>query len=174
MSGGYANKNWFSTNSKQRRTSKQKHNSKNKIFGDRKSNGHFNVSKQKTVTRQLNFNSIREALVNTRIQNYRAREEEKLAEKSQSPQRQRSFIPGLRLMQMSGEVRRWYESNRRQIIFQAEKICSYYLINRYMTEGEVSSRLYQLVVSMVEPKRWLLLMVDEVYARLKDRYLPPS
>jgi hypothetical protein len=73
---------------------------------------------------------------------------------------------------MSSEVRKWYEDNRKEIIFQAERICSYDLINRYMTQQEVSSRLFSMVTGMVEPRRWVLLMVDEVYARLKDRYLP--
>jgi hypothetical protein len=41
-----------------------------------------------------------------------------------------------------------------------------------MNEQEISSRLFNLVTGRVEPRRWVLMMVDEVYARLKDRYLP--
>ena len=62
--------------------------------------------------------------------------------------------------------------NRKEIVFQAERICSYDLIKRYMTDQEISSRLFKLVAEMIEPRRWVLMMVDEVYARLKDRYLP--
>jgi hypothetical protein len=45
------------------------------------------------------------------------------------------------------------------------------LIGRYLSSAEVEVRLLRLAGGMVEPKRWVLLLVDEVYARLKDRYL---
>lgn len=41
-----------------------------------------------------------------------------------------------------------------------------------MSDPEISVRLHKLIGSQVDPKRWLLTMVDEVYAELKDRYLP--
>ena len=63
-------------------------------------------------------------------------------------------------MEMSAEVKRWYEDNRKDILFQAERISSYELINRYMTQQEVSTRLFHLIEGMIEPKRWVLLMVD--------------
>lgn len=56
-------------------------------------------------------------------------------------------------------------------MYQTEKIGSYELLRRYMSEGEIDSRLQQLLLGKVEPRRWSLTMVDEVYARLKDRYM---
>lgn len=43
-----------------------------------------------------------------------------------------------------------------------------------MSNPEIAGRLQKMMVDKVEPKRWLLLMVDEVYAKLKDRYVPIS
>lgn len=57
------------------------------------------------------------------------------------------------------------------VLEQVEKISSYELIGRYLSSAEVEGRLVRLAGGMVEPKRWVLLLVDEVYARLKDRYL---
>lgn len=84
----------------------------------------------------------------------------------------RRVLSGVKLLEMSAEVRRWYEDHRKEILFQAERICSYDLIQRYMDQPEISQRLFKLVSGMVEPRRWLLLMVDEVYDRLKERHLP--
>ena len=55
-------------------------------------------------------------------------------------------------------------------MYQSSKIYSYDLIGRYMSGEEVAARLRKMVADRVEPRRWCLAMVDEIYCRLKDRY----
>lgn len=61
---------------------------------------------------------------------------------------------------MSEGVRSWFSDHRREIDYQAERICSYDLIKRYMSEPEILVRLHKLILSQVDPKRWLLTLVD--------------
>ena len=71
---------------------------------------------------------------------------------------------------MPTDLEEWFCGHLGEIAAQADKILSYDLIGRYMGKEEVGLRLRQFVGARIEPKRWVLLMVDGVYARLKDRY----
>lgn len=52
-------------------------------------------------------------------------------------------------MEMTAEVKGWYDIHRREIDYQAERICSYDLIKRYMGQPEISERLYKLLTDRV-------------------------
>lgn len=54
-------------------------------------------------------------------------------------------IPEFGQIEMSAEVRSWYEVHKKEIEYQAERICSYDLIRRYMSEREIRTRLHKLI-----------------------------
>lgn len=58
-------------------------------------------------------------------------------------------IPDFDSMEFSVDVRGWLATHRREVEYQAERICSYDLIKRYMTETEISARLHSLIVDQV-------------------------
>lgn len=123
--------------------------------------------KSKVISQEVESSKLQYGLMSDRAQFFKGRENE--AGKSDII---KAKLIDINSLSGSPLVKEWCELNKKDIDYQTERIFSYDLIKRYMTDAEISARLHKLVMGMVDPKKWLLMMVDEVYAKLKDRYLP--
>ena len=68
------------------------------------------------------------------------------------------------------EKNKWETIHNNQINEQIRKIMGYQLIDRYITIGELKQLVSGYMMAQIEPKRWILLIVDEVYKKVKTRY----
>jgi hypothetical protein len=100
--------------------------------------------RSKALSREFDRDKLRSGLTNQRIKIFRSKEKAGASPPREEPLK--GFdLRSLRVHDLPAETRRWFEANKREILYQGEKICSYELIRRYMSDGEIAVRLRQMV-----------------------------
>ena len=65
---------------------------------------------------------------------------------------------------MSGKVYEWYKRNEAEVMRQTEELMEFRQAVEYYGRQEMEKKIDRFVYCMIEPKRWQMLIMDEVNA----------